>query len=176
MKRNEAEQLLSRIINRSQAEETFVVFRSVNATTIQLAASALIPPLHIGEQTAQINIRNGKRYAVSNLHTFDDASIDRCFIHLEEMSQLLPEADTLVPFPEARIVLESPLFHQSDDEIKQEWRYSATESLLDALRETSLSASGSLVTSDSALALASSGGLFLPALFPPAVRSARLHC
>jgi predicted Zn-dependent protease len=161
MTRNETEKLLSRIINRSRADETFALLRATNATTLRFAGSTLLPPLHVSDLTVQISVRIGKRYSSATLTAFDDASIDRCFSWLEEMLPQLADAETIVPFPESRLVLEAPLFRQRNEDIKPEWRTAAAESILETARTAAFSLSGSLVTSDSVMAVATSGGLFL---------------
>ncbi|MCZ7555603.1 MAG: metallopeptidase TldD-related protein [Bacteroidia bacterium] len=161
MTRTDTEQLLSRIINRSKAEETFAVLRGTNATTLRFADSLLLPPLQLSDRIVQISIRRGKKYASTTLTAFDDASVDRCFSRLEDMLPQFTETDTIIPFPETRLVLEAPLFHQRNEDIAPEWRNAAAEKMLDTFRTAALSVSGSLVTSDSVLAVATSNGLFL---------------
>ncbi len=161
MTRIEAESLLSRVINRSRADETFVLLSVTRGTTVRFSDSVPMLPVHLDDVTLQISARHGKRYASTSCTRVDDASLDRAFERIGNMAKRSPEAEKIIPFPESRLVLETPLLEQLDEDIDPAWRAAAVSSLIGIARAADLSATGSLSTTDSILSIATSNGLFL---------------
>lgn len=160
MTRKDCELLLSRLINRGKADEVFVLLRGTSGTTLRFANNAALPPLRVDDISAQISVRHGGRYATVQCAAFDDATIDAAYERARRIAMEMPDAD-IVPFPEARLVLEAPIFTQHDSDIDSAWRRSAVERIVSAAKREALVATGSVSSSDSLLALASSHGLFL---------------
>jgi predicted Zn-dependent protease len=161
MTRQEAESLLSRIVNRSRVDEIFVMLRSTRGSTIRFADSVPMLPSSLDDTTVQISLRRGGRYATSSCNEFTDAAIDLTLERIEAILPHMPETDRIVPFPASRLVLEAPLLAQRDGDIDPAWRASAVAAILDTADASKLSVTGSLSTSDSVMSIATSNGLFL---------------
>ena len=116
MTRKDCELLLSRLINRGKADEVFVLLRGTSGTTLRFANNAALPPLRVDDISAQISVRHGGRYATVQCAAFDDATIDAAYERARRIAMEMPDAD-IVPFPEARLVLEAPIFTQHDSDI-----------------------------------------------------------
>ncbi len=161
MTRQEAESLLSRIVNRSSADETYVMLRASSGTTVRFADTVPMLPVRLDDVNIQISIRRGSRYATTNCGGSTDAAIDKAFERIEAMLPHQPENERVVPFPDPRLVLEAPLLEQRDEDIDPAWRAAALAAILDAARASKLRVTGSLSTTDSVLSVATSNGLFL---------------
>jgi predicted Zn-dependent protease len=161
MKRQEIESILSRALNRSRADETFIQLRSGSTTTMQFADSTALPPTILHDITLHITVRDGRRYAGTICDGIDENALSRAYDRLASMLEHTPDTDSIVPFPSAKLVLEAPLLTQYNEDVDLSWHRDNVATIFDRTREYDLRATGSVSSEDSVLAIATSNGLFL---------------
>ena len=149
------------MINLIEADEVFIQLRSVNASTLPFANNHASLPGSIRDDSMSISIRDGQRFGTITGNRFDDASLRRMVEQLTYITKLMPEVEGEPPFPDFTLVLEAPLFTESDEQIDSRQRLFWLTHLLDIVREADLRATGSITTTDSSLSVATSHGLFL---------------
>lgn len=159
--RQECERLLAVAIQSPGVDEVFVMLNATDSIARSLSARIMLAPQRMRSTTLSITVRKGKRYAQASGNIYDENNVRELSARAAELAALMPEAPEALPFPGPVEINESSMYREHDG--SDEWK-----ALDDGFRSYSLYTKfdriqlyGSMTSSESVVALASSNGLFL---------------
>ncbi|MCB2204210.1 hypothetical protein KQI65_05625 [bacterium] len=160
MTRSKAQELLGLAVQAKDADECFAVLRSAEGMSQPLADNTLRPAQYSSDASMQISVRVGKRYMTVQCNELSAEGIRSAISRAVALAASMPESPEIYPFPSAAESSAAPLVvdgFRIEDGIDS----AVTRQLLDDVRAKDMRFSGSLSSTRSSLALASSAGLFL---------------
>ncbi|MBE0645220.1 MAG: hypothetical protein IH600_14145 [Bacteroidetes bacterium] len=174
MTRKECENLLSVAVQYSEVDEVFAVLNVTDSCARGVVGLALQAPHRMRNAELSVTVRKGRRYAMASGNVHDESNVRELVARAATAATQMPEAPEAPPFPGAVEIIEAPI--QRETAITR-----ALEGLDDAIASfrgnptfDSIQMYGRVTSAKSALALASSNGLFL--YQPSSLANAHLRC
>lgn len=158
--RRDAEAMLSIALQSPGADELFVSLTETEMTARSVAGQHL-HPLHSSSMLSlAITARVGTRYGRVSGNVHEQGDIRALVARAASIAAQMPETSEILPFPGAIDVAESAASFPDEGTGMWEELYEGISSLREESTTSSLRTFGSVASTRTALALASSGGLF----------------
>ncbi len=161
MQREEASELIGRILGFSRADETHVSIAAAAESYLPYSANELLQAGFRRQVIWTLSVRHGNRFGSVTSNETGDAAIREALDRAKTMAELLPPVPDAPRYPGKREIPEAPLFRQPSSDIPADKKIEIVRQCIEAARAAGVLAAGSLTVSDIATAVGSSAGLFL---------------
>jgi predicted Zn-dependent protease len=160
LNKEEAQQVLSKALKLSKADECEVILNGIVEGNIRSARNAVSTAGEKSKMTLSISATYGKRTGFTNINEFDDASLEKGMRRAEELAQLAPENPEYMPLLGPQQYQEAITFNQATAALTSQDRAEAAFQSLQVARAAHLEAAGFLSNTTSFVAMQNSKGLF----------------
>jgi predicted Zn-dependent protease len=158
--KDEAQQLLKKVLSYSKADECEVNLNGSEGGNIRYARNEVSTAGDVSKLTLAVNSSYGKRSGVATIDEFDDASLAKVVRRSEELAQLAPENPEHMPLLGPQAYADSITFSPATAAITPDTRAEAVGKSIGVTREAQLQAAGYLENTNSFEAMLNSKGLF----------------
>ena len=160
MTEQRARDILGALVQQKHADEIFVLLRAASGVTQRIADNHPQPAHTASDASVQLTVRSGKRYMTVHTNDLREQALAGAVSHAASLAASMPEASGFIPFPSSTEVMQTALSSAT---------FSPDPAALGALSgqicdrtaSETLRANGSIGLTTSAMAVASSNGLFL---------------
>ncbi|MDX9758801.1 MAG: metallopeptidase TldD-related protein [Bacteroidota bacterium] len=174
MTRHDAETILSIAVQSPGADELFVSLTETEITTRSVAGQHPHPLHHSSGLTLAITARVGTRYGRVSGNVYEQADIRALVARAATLAAQMPETTEVLPFPGAIDVAEAATYFPDDGGAMWEESWRGITSLREDPTTASCLAFGSIASTSTVRALASSNGLFV--YQPSSLGHAQFRC
>jgi predicted Zn-dependent protease len=158
--KDEAEQLLKKVIAFSKADECEANFTGTEGGNIRYAENAISTSGDISTMSITVNSTFGKKTGAATINEFDDASLEKLVRRSEETARLAPENPEYMPLLGPANFRESISFNPVTAAANPETRVEAVAKSVAVARDANLEAAGFLENTSAFDAMMNSKGLF----------------
>ncbi|HEY8969486.1 MAG TPA: TldD/PmbA family protein [Puia sp.] len=160
LSKDEAQQLLKKVLSYSKAEECQVSLTGSDGGNIRYARNSVSTAGEISQLTLVVNSIYGKKSGIATIDEFDDASLEKVVRRAEELAQLAPENPELMPLLGPQDFPESITYVPATAAITPDTRAEAVSRSIQTCKDAKLQAAGYLENTTSFNAVMNSKGLF----------------
>ena len=160
LSKEEARQILEKVLSFSSADETIVNLNGGNGGNIRYARNTVSTAGEQQNVSLAVQSSYGKRTGTSTINEFDDASLQKVVKRAEELARLAPENPEFMPALGPQQYQESKTFYQSTANIKPEDRARAAELSINPAAAKDITAAGFLEDKAGFSSMMNSKGLF----------------
>lgn len=160
LSKDEAYNLLKKVLNYSKADECEVNLNGNDNGNIRYARNAVSTSGRISQSTLVVSSSFGKKSGVATINEFDDASLEKVVRRSEELAMLAPENPEYVPFLGPQNYLESKTFVPATAAITPKQRTDFVADSIAVAKSAKAVAAGFLEDSTGYAAMMNSKGLF----------------
>lgn len=168
LSRDEARQLIDRIIASSRGDETTVQLESVRDANLRYARNEITTSGDAVDTTAAITVAVGRRKGTATTNQFDDAALERTVRRAEEIARYSPEDAEHMPLLPAQQYVDTQAFDAATADADPAWRAARAKGAIDLASKKSLEIAGFLTNRAEWTAIGNSAGLFA---WQPATRA-----
>jgi len=158
--KDEAQQLLKKVLGYSKAEECQVSLTGSDGGNIRYARNSVSTAGDITQLTLVVNSIYGKKSGIATIDEFDDASLAKVVRRAEELAQLAPENPEHMPLLGPQDFPESITYVPATAAITPDTRAEAVSKSIQTSKDAKLQAAGYLENTTSFNAIMNSKGLF----------------
>jgi predicted Zn-dependent protease len=158
--KDEAQQLLKKVLGYSKAEECQVSLTGSDGGNIRYARNAVSTAGDVSQMTLVVNSIYGKKSGIATIDEFDDASMEKVVRRAEELAQLAPENPEHMPLLGPQDFPDSITYIPATAAITPDTRADAVGKSIQASKDAKLQAAGYLENTTSFNAIMNSKGLF----------------
>jgi len=158
--KDEAQQLLKKVLGYSKAEECQVTLTGSDGGNIRYARNSVSTAGDITQLTLVVNSIYGKKSGIATIDEFDDASLAKVVRRAEELAQLAPENPEHMPLLGPQDFPESITYVPATAAITPDTRAEAVSKSIQTSKDAKLQAAGYLENTTSFNAIMNSKGLF----------------
>jgi len=158
--KDEAQQLLKKVLGYSKAEECQVTLTGSDGGNIRYARNSVSTAGDITQLTLVVNSIYGKKSGIATIDEFDDASLAKVVRRAEELAQLAPENPEHMPLLGPQDFPESITYVPATAAITPDTRAEAVSKSIQTSKGAKLQAAGYLENTTSFNAIMNSKGLF----------------
>ncbi|HVU57397.1 MAG TPA: TldD/PmbA family protein [Puia sp.] len=160
LSKDEAQQLLKKVLGYSKAEECQVSLTGSDGGNIRYARNSVSTAGDISQLTLVVNSIYGKKSGIATIDEFDDASLEKVVRRAEELAQLAPENPEHMPLLGPQDFPESITYVPATAAITPDTRADAVAKSIQTCKDANLQAAGYLENTTSFNATINSKGLF----------------
>lgn len=160
LSKEEARQILEKVLSFSSADETIVSLSGGNGGNIRYARNTVSTAGEQQNVSLAVQSSYGKKTGTSTINEFDDASLQKVVKRAQELAQLAPENPEFMPALGPQQYQESKTFYQSTANIKPEDRARAAEQSIKPASSNDITAAGFLEDNAGFSSMMNSKGLF----------------
>jgi len=160
LSKDEAQQLLKKVLSYSKSEECQVSLTGSDGGNIRYARNSVSTAGEISQLTLVVNSIYGKKSGIATIDEFDDASLEKVVRRAEELAQLAPENPELMPLLGPQDFPESITYVPATAAITPDTRAEAVSKSIQTCKDAKLQAAGYLENTTSFNAIMNSKGLF----------------
>jgi len=160
LSKDEAQQLLRKVLSYSKADECQVSLTGSDGGNIRYARNSVSTAGEISQLTLVVNSIYGKKSGIATIDEFDDASLEKVVRRAEELAQLAPENPELMPLLGPQDFPESITYVPATAAITPDTRAEAVSKSIQTCKDAKLQAAGYLENTTSFNAVMNSKGLF----------------
>lgn len=159
--RKECETLLSIAVQAKGVDEVFVALNATDSIARTVAGRVMQAPQRMRNISLTVTVRKGKRYAIASGNVYDERNVHELVARAADLAIHMPDAPDSPSFQGSVSVAETPMLRERAG--TSEWNKldESFASFTGDARFTGMLLYGSMTSAESALSLASSGGLFL---------------
>ena len=158
LSRSQAEELLARLMQNDRVDEIHAVLRSADGMVFRVAENLPDAPHHTSDSSLQITVRVGSQYGNARTNDLSDAGIDALVTRAARHASVMPEVPQVFPFPGADPG--SPRSAVNTGQLRTP-AADIIRGVIDQSVRSDMRISGSIAATRSAIAVATSNGLFL---------------
>lgn len=160
LSKDEAQQLLKKVLSYSKAEECEVALNGSEGGNIRYARNSVSTAGEISQQTLVVSSTFGKKTGVATIDEFDDASLAKVVRRAEELAQLAPDNPEHMPLLGPQDFPESITYTPATAAITPDTRAEAVAKSIQVTKDAKLQAAGYLENTTSFSSIMNSKGLF----------------
>jgi predicted Zn-dependent protease len=160
LSKEEAQQLLKKVLGYSKAEECEVSVAGSDGGNIRYARNSVSTAGEISQLTLIVTSIYGKKSGIATIDEFDDASLQKVVGRAEELAQLAPENPEHMPLLGPQAFPESITYVPATAAVTPDTRAEAVGKSIQVCKDASLQAAGYLENTTSFNAVMNSKGLF----------------
>jgi predicted Zn-dependent protease len=160
LSKDEAQQLLKKVLGNSKAEECQVSLTGSDGGNIRYARNSVSTAGDVSQLTLVVNSIYGKKSGIATIDEFDEASLVKVVRRAEELAQLAPENPEHMPLLGPQDFPDSITYVPATAAITPDTRADAVGKSIQACKDAKLQAAGYLENTTSFNAMMNSKGLF----------------
>jgi len=160
LSKDEAQQLLKKVLSYSKAEECQVSLSGSDGGNIRYARNSVSTAGDVSQLTLVVNSIYGKKSGIATIDEFDDASLEKVVRRAEELAQLAPENPEHMPLLGPQDFPESITYVPATAAVTPDTRAEAVGKSIQTCKDAKLQAAGYLENTTSFNAIMNSKGLF----------------
>ncbi|MHA4806502.1 TldD/PmbA family protein [Flavitalea flava] len=160
LNKEEAQQLLRKVIAYSRAEECEASLNGTEGGNIRYARNAVSTAGEVSRLTLVVSSSFGKKTGTATIDEFDDASLEKVVRRSEELAQLAPENPEHMPLLGPQTYRDSITYIPATAAITPDTRAEAVAKSIGVAREANLQAAGYLENTTAFDASMNSKGLY----------------
>jgi len=160
LSKEQAQQLLKKVLSYSKAEECEVNLNGSDGGNIRYARNSVSTAGEISQQTLIVSSTFGKKTGVATIDEFDDASLEKVVRRAEELAQLAPENPEHMPLLGPQDFPESITYVAATADITPDTRAESVGKSIQVSKDAKLQAAGYLENTTSFSSMMNSKGLF----------------
>lgn len=160
LSRDEAKAILSKVIERSKADDCEANLSGSIEGNIRYARNSVSTAGIQSDATLVVQSNFGKRAGVATINEFDDASLTKVVRRSEELARLSPENPEFMPVLGPQKYMKVDAFAEATAKITPEYRAQAAQDSIAPSRKADAVAAGFLTDSANFQAMMNSRGLF----------------
>ncbi|MEJ2273106.1 MAG: TldD/PmbA family protein [Woeseiaceae bacterium] len=160
MTRQQAKELLTRVLELSEADECECNLTGSNQGNIRFARNTVTTSGEVSDVTLAVQSSFGKQTGAASINEFDDDSLERVVRRSEELARLAPENPEWVPLLGPQDYKETPTWSEATANVTPEQRARAAEASIAPSKKNDLVVAGFLDDSETFNAIMNSKGLF----------------
>ena len=160
LSKEEAQQLLKKVLSYSKAEECEVALNGSDGGNIRYARNSVSTAGEISQQTLVVSSTFGKKTGVATIDEFDDVSLEKVVRRAEELAQLAPDNPEHMPLLGPQDFPESITYTPATAAITPDTRAEAVAKSIQVTKDAKLQAAGYLENTTSFSSIMNSKGLF----------------
>lgn len=160
LNKEQAQELLKKVLSYSKADECEVNLDGSDAGNIRYARNAVSTSGGVSSNSLVVSSAFGKKMGLATINEYDDESLRKVVKRSEELAMLAPENPEFVSFLGPQNYAESKTFVQSTADMSPKDRADSVAASLQISKENNLNAAGFLENYTSYSAMMNSKGLF----------------
>jgi len=160
LSKEEAQQLLKKVLGYSKAEECEVALNGSDGGNIRYARNSVSTAGEISQQTLVVSSTFGKKTGVASIDEFDDASLEKVVRRAEELAQLAPDNPEHMPLLGPQDFPDPITYVPATAAITPDTRAEAVAKSIQVTKDAKLQAAGYLENTTSFNSIMNSKGLF----------------
>ena len=155
--RSQAEELLARLMQNDRVDEIHAVLRSADGTVFRIAENLPDAPHRTSDSSLQITVRVGKQYGNARTNDLSEEGVNALVERAVRHASVMPEAPQVFPFPGADPG--APTAAAERAQLKAP-PGGIIRGVIDRSVASDMRISGSIASTQSSIAVATSNGLF----------------
>ena len=160
LSKEEARQILEKVLSFSSADETIVSLNGGNGGNIRYARNTVSTAGKQENTSLAVQASYGKRSGTSTINEFDDASLQKVVKRAEEVARLAPENPEFMPALQPQQYRESKTYYKSTANISPEDRAKVAEASIVPAADSDVVSAGFLEDNSGFSSMMNSNGLF----------------
>lgn len=160
LSRDEAQQLLKKVLAYSKADECEVSLSGSEGGNIRYARNAISTSGDISTLSLNVSSTFGKKTGSASINEFDDKSLEKVVKRSEELAQLAPDNPEYMPALGNSQFKESITYNADTAAITPDFRADAVAKSINVAKAAKLEAAGYIENSNTFVAITNSKGLF----------------
>jgi predicted Zn-dependent protease len=158
--KEEAKQIIDKVLAYSKADETSVSITGSRTGNIRYARNSVSTSGESLDISLAVTAVYGKKSGTSTINEFDDKSLEKTVRRAEEIARLAPENPEYMPMLGPQNYTESKTFVESTAKIDPDYRAKAAFDSIDPCKKKNLTSAGYLEDTTGFFAIGNSKGLF----------------
>lgn len=160
LSRDEARQLIDRILGLSRGDATTVSLESIRAANLRYARNEITTSGDSHDTTARVTVSFDKRSGTATTNQFDAQSLERTVRKAEEIARFSPEDPEHMPLLSPQRYPATSAFDETTAEADPAWRASIANSAIELASSKKLETAGFITNTAEWTAIGNSAGLF----------------